>query len=650
MPRNFKLPTARAASLQAIAVLLLVVVANGARAAEDVATQRAKLDAKYVSLTNELAERLQESGDAAGAKFVRSWIVKRVPGRQFLFLPPAESIATPKFAGADEWLKLRKFYAQRLFELAKQALDENRLSVAYGLVYEVLREDPDHALARSIVDYERDGGVGPWRTRFAKRQFAKGGLVEHDKFGWLPKEHVAKYEEGLRPSGTRWISAAEEDRIKGASINAGWKIETEHYEITTNHSLEAGVECGRRLEELHTVWRQLFTEYWFTSAELKRRFAGQASTMAVPRHKVVLFRNREQYVAHLERDEPAIKVSLGYYAEKPRTAYFYAGDDGTLATWFHEATHQLFHERQRKGVRPAGMDDNFWVVEGIATYMESLRKGDGYCTVGGPGAYRLQFARYRALTEGYDVPLAKLVTLGRDDVKGMGADLPKLYSLAAGLSQFFMDADNGKLRDAFVNYLDDVYRDKATATTLATLVGQPYQAIDQQYGEFLRTTDDDLAALLPGEHVPRLYLGRTRITDRALQHIAKIDGLERLDVGFCPITDAGLAQLPVSESLVQLNVERTKITDASLAHIAKMTGLRELDLSGCQITDTGLAKIAELKQLETLWLTDTPITDTGLKQLHGLVNLKFVDVGGSRVTAAGFAELKRAVPSIGTEQ
>jgi hypothetical protein len=231
----------------------------------------------------------------------------------------------------------------------------------------------------------------------------------------------------------------------------------------------------------------------------------------------------------------------------------------------------------------------------------------------------------------------------------MGADLPKLYSLAAGLSQFFMDAENGKHRDAFVKYLDEVYRDKATATTLATLIGQPYQAIDEQYGAFLRATDDDLAALLPGEHVPRLYLGRTRVTDRALQHIAKIDGLERLDVGFCPITDAGLAQLPVSETLVQLNAERTKITDASLAHIAKMTGLRELDLSGCQITDAGLAKIAQLKQLETLWLTSTPITSAGLKHFHGLKTLKFVDVDGTAVTAESFAELQRAIPGLNSQ-
>lgn len=648
MPRNFKLPTARAAALLAIVVLLLIA-AGAARAAEDIATQRAKLDAKYVTLTNDLAGRLEKAGDAASAKLVRAWVVKRVPGRHFLFLPPDENIAKPKFAGADEWLKLRKYYAKNLFELAKQALDEGGLSLAYGLVYEVLREDPDHALARSIVDYERDGDAGPWRTRFAKRQFAKGGLIEHAKFGWLPKEHVAKYEEGLRPSGTRWISAAEEERLKGANIARGWQIETEHYEITTNHSLEAGVECGRRLEELHTVWRQLFTEYWFTSAELKRRFAGQPSTMAVPRHKVLLFRNRDQYVAHLERDEPAIKLSLGYYTEKTRTAYFYAGDDNALATWFHEATHQLFHERQKRG-QPAGIDSNFWVVEGVATYMESLRKGDGYCVVGGPGAYRLQFARYRALTEGYNVPLAKLVTLGRDDVKGMGADLPKLYSLAAGLSHFFLDAADGNHRDAFVKYLDEVYRDKATATTLATLVGAPYQAIDEQYGEFLRATDDDLAALLPGEYVPRLYLGRTRITDRALAHIAKVDGLERLDVGYCPITDAGLAQLSTSDSLVQLNLEQTKITDKSLAFIAKMTELRELDLSGCQISDLGLENLAALQHLETIWLTGTPVTDAGLQKLHVLKNLKFVDVNGSRVTADGLAALKRAVPGVNSEQ
>ncbi len=585
-----------AASCAACVLALLAAAPHDAFADDSIEFKRAELDRKHEELLNKKADALAARGNADAAKALRQWHVNRRPGRKYLFLPAEGDVPRPaNFPDDAELRKLQTFYAHYLFNLAKQALADDRPALAYQLVHETLRADPQHALARSILDVDKG-------KPFVERE-----------------------------------------------LGAGWEIETDHFEVTTNDSREAGVAVGRRLEELHAVWRQLFAEYWFTRAELARRFDGKPSSVAEPNHKVMLFANKQQYIAHLERDEPGIAVSLGYYAEKPRTAYFFDGDDNTLATQFHEATHQLFHERQRRG-RAAGLDDNFWVVEGVATYMESLHKGDGYYTVGGPGAYRLQFARYRALTEEYYVPLSELVALGRADMKAKGDDLPRLYSQAAGLSHFFMDAGGGKYRDAFVQYLDAVYRDKADAATLARLTGKRYEELDREYLEFLRASDDDLAGLIPGEHVPRLYLGHTRITDAAVDSIASVDGLERLDIGHRPITDAGLKKLSASETLIQLNLEQTNITDASLPHIAEFTQLRELDLSGCRITDAGLAEIAKLKNLEVLWLTGTPVSDAGLSHLHGLKNLTFVDVNGSKVTAGGWAELKRVTPGLNEDR
>jgi hypothetical protein len=339
---------------------------------------------------------------------------------------------------------------------------------------------------------------------------------------------------------------------------------------------------------------------------------------------------------------------LGYYSERSRTAFFYT-DERTVATQFHEATHQLFHERQRRG-RAAGLDDNFWVVEGIATYMESLRQGEGYYVVGGPAAYRLQFARYRALTEEFYIPLSELVAMGRTDVKSAGENLPRIYSQAAGLAHFFMDGAAGQYRKAFVEYLDAVYRDKADAATLARLTGKRYEQLDREYLDFLRVGDKELKSLVPGENAPRLYLGRTKITDKSLPHIAALNGLERLDIGYCSITDDGLQHLRADNQLVQLNLEQTQITDDGLAYIGQFVELRDLDLSGCRISDEGLKSLAGLKQLEILWLTNTAITDDGLKHLVGLKNLKFIDVDGTRVTPDGWAALKRAVPGVSNEQ
>ena len=570
-------------------------------------------------------------------------------GGDTLFLVPPDnekSLPDKPSQRQAKFMKLRRFYALRLFQLARKALDAHRPEVAYALVHQVLREDPHHEAARKLLDYQEVDNH--WRTPFAARKHQQK-WVDHPRFGWLPKDHVGRYEAGHRRLGGRWVDAAEEDRVRGRRIEGGWQIETEHYKITTNHSLEAGVELGRRLEELHSVWRQLFAGYWFTEAELRRRFEGKPGTRSQRKHRVVLFRNKNDYVAHLKADEPNIAMSLGYYVERQRTAYFYAGDKHTLATWFHEATHQLFHERRRSDKR-AGLKDNFWIVEGIALYMESLQKRDGYYTAGGMTSYRLQFARYRALTEGYFVPLSKLVPLGRADVQKRGKELPRLYSQSAGLAHFLMDGEGGQHRGALMNYLQAVYRDQTDAETLSKLARRSYEDLDRAYRRFLSVTDEDLAGLQTGDVARRLYLGRTRLTDKAMGPIAKLSGVERLDVGYTPVTDAGLQKLPTEWPLVQLNLEQTKMTDASLPHISRMQHLQELDLSGCRISDSALAHVAKLENLQILWLTNTSITDAGLRQLHGLKKLQFVDLDGTRVTSSGWQALKRAVPGVSQQQ
>src|SRR5207247_871918 len=106
------------------------------------------------------------------------------------------------------------------------------------------------------------------------------------------------------------------------------------------------LELGERLESLHTLWRQIFFRYWSSSEALAARFAGRHEPLARerPKMQVVLFKNREEYVAQLAPVEPQIAATLGYYAHKQRTTYFYAGGPEVYPTWQHEATHQLFQE------------------------------------------------------------------------------------------------------------------------------------------------------------------------------------------------------------------------------------------------------------------------------------------------------------------
>ena len=82
--------------------------------------------------------------------------------------------------------------------------------------------------------------------------------------------------------------------------------------------------------------------------------------------------------------------------------------------------------------------------------MESLIDRQRYATTGGADAERLQFARFRGLSEGFYVPLDQLVDKGREQLQN-DSDLSKLYAQAAGLSHFFMHAEDGRRMRPFLD-------------------------------------------------------------------------------------------------------------------------------------------------------------------------------------------------------
>src|SRR6185436_3173124 len=98
-----------------------------------------------------------------------------------------------------------------------------------------------------------------WHTPFELKQIG-AGKVWHERFGWLPKSHVERYERGQRYYQNRWMSEAEEKSLR-SNIKQGWRVESDHYLVTTNHSLEEGVQLARRLEKLYAIWQQVFIGY-----------------------------------------------------------------------------------------------------------------------------------------------------------------------------------------------------------------------------------------------------------------------------------------------------------------------------------------------------------------------------------------------------
>jgi hypothetical protein len=470
-----------------LAALALVVAARPAAVrAASVADEWVKLDTAYAGDLEQLAAWCDQHQLAAEARQTRAWHVERDPRKLYVVVLP-DALAAPTNAAENsdrsQWwerfTKLRRTQADALYALAGKALEEHRLALAYEWIREAVREWPDHERARAVLDFEKHDGR--WVTPYAARRLASGQVFD-DRYGWLPAADVARYERGERNYRGTWLNA-EKDASLHVPIKNGWRIETEHYVVTTNHSLEAGVRLANKLERLNDIWRTIFVTYYMYEGELAKRYRGDVLPRHESKHQVVLYRNRDEYNSALKPAQPMIGVTLGYYWFENHTAYFFvdaAADDATL---WHEATHQLFQE-SRASVRDLGSKSNFWVVEAIALYMESLESHDGYSTLGGANEGRVPIALTRLLKDDFYVPLGEVTSFGRDTLQHHPR-LATLYTEFAGLANFFMHSGGDRYRQPLIDYLIAVYSGRADPDTLAKLTGASYDKLDQQYREYM---------------------------------------------------------------------------------------------------------------------------------------------------------------------
>ncbi|MEM6330167.1 MAG: hypothetical protein AAF790_07955 [Planctomycetota bacterium] len=385
--------------------------------------------------------------------------------------------------------------AARLLAQAQRAADAGDVATALERATQALAYDPDEPTCRRVLGYQRvgkEGVAGGWLTAFQAKQ-ARRGYAWDTRYGWVKPADLPRYEAGERRDGRRWLSA-EEDAARHATIATGWQVRTDHFVVTTNHSLQAAAGLAAELERLMQVWRQRFAGYSLSAAEVRERFAGTRTPRGQPRpFSVVYHRDKAGYTAALRHKQPRVGETLGIYFDDLREAHFYADPEADpaaqRATLYHEATHQLFRET-RRGRGTAGAQNNFWAVEGVALYLESLTPlGGGRYAIGRPDGGRLPAARRRLLRDGYLTPLAEMASLGRLDLQRR-EDLAPLYSQMAGVATFLMQADGGRRRAAFVGYLRDLYAGKTRSDSLWRAIGA---SPDQTLAEY-RQWQLDLAA------------------------------------------------------------------------------------------------------------------------------------------------------------
>jgi hypothetical protein len=417
---------------------------------------------------------------------------------------PAASLGLSPEAAA-----IRSRAAAALFDLAVDAADEtnSRFALADAFLREVLERDPNHAEARRLLGYvPYEGG---WARPFAVQQF-RDGFVDHETFGWVPKDWVPNLERGELPAPApssssrsrrvRWLPAAQADALR-AGWNPPWIINTEHFQVQTNVPLAEAIQFGRRLEAFYDLFFAMMADVIGENHPLVRRFRNPSKTgeASYRPHTVYYFATKDAYVRHLRPlTRTDVERSLGYYdpellgrSKGNRVpAYFFRDVDGQLpvtATLYHEVSHQLLFESAGPNAYKKNVG-NYWVFEGLGTYFETVSpQPDGTLEVGGVVGPRIETAIRELIDAGKAIPLERFVRLGQTEFN-RDDQIYLHYQEAMAVTIFLMQARQQLYRDDFLEYVRDALRGRLKGTSGRSLddwVGASYQTLDRELGQFL---------------------------------------------------------------------------------------------------------------------------------------------------------------------
>jgi hypothetical protein len=524
---------------------------------------------------------------ASEAEICRTWLSPDRTDIQRLYLPGE----FPKETGRkeiDSWrahfITARKRYAQKLFLEAKSLVDSDE-SAAYRRLWQVMREDPDHADAKKAL--------GTMLLGLTARPQSKPGIK-------IPE-------------------------LTSTSLVPRWQ--SPNFQLYSRASSKESSALVAQLERFHVLWTQFFYEMWAAPGTLKERMKGANKAWPdTEKIEVMLLANRSEYLQLLGSAEENIGASVGYYNPVRKLSIFYPSDDLT-ETIFHEMTHQLFSEASSMKMAPV-LDkvEGAWCIEGVALYMESLVQSREGWTVGGLDSKRLQTARYRALRDEHWALFEPFCKGSLQDWKS-ASDIALTYSHATGLTYVFLDnlLQQPNAKSAYFDYIKAVYEGNQNPKELLTILGGGEQAAQTKYRQSLTVTDAQLKTLGPAaDSVKQLVLSRSILED--WKQLEQFKDLRWLDVSFSNIQNEDVAWLPALANMERLNIESTKLDGTVLPQIAKLRKLTELDLSLCNVDDASLAWLVSHPSLETLYLTGTKVTEKSLATLSTLPKLKSCDV------------------------
>lgn len=579
---------------------------------EDVSSAYLELNERHYVALETIAKKCEALGKPELAAYTRKWTPKRDPAREYFFLTPAFAPPTlPRIADltdkfwAENFEKENSDYAAALYSLAKSAMGEERHAAAYRMLHESLFHDPQNRDSLRVL-----GETASIENRIRLNPYRVNSRREQDEF--LPKGEIKKYES----DNFVLFTSLEEKIAKKAIVD---------------------------FEKLQAIWRQCFFSYWAKPTWLARRFEKEVKPISrAKKFKVVMYRDKDEYIRTLSPKNPGIEVSVGYYWFAKKTSFFFHDEDPSIEkTWVHELTHQLMHESVPIS-KSSMIKSSIWAVEGIAVYMESLMDFETHVTVGGEDAERLNYCRHNYFRRGFLVEMSALNAMTQQGFI-RSKSVKALYSLSGAYCQYLMSQE--KCHDDFFNFLRLVHQGKNSSRVFDKLSEQV--SFDEGFKAFLKPDHKKIeASLLRPSEYKILYLGYSGATDEILARIGKATELESLDLSGNPISDAGIKNLVGLKRLRYLSLERSAISDESASLFGNLSGLEELDVTSTAVTDEWVKEVSSAPNLIAFWLGGTRVSDLSVPSLMKMPALKQLDVRKSKITQSGMKNLQQKVELI----
>lgn len=456
-------------------ICFLVGTCAGAQAPDPAAAFAAKLaDAESLLLKESaaLVDFAVKQGLFAEARIELNWLREFVPDPAQLAPIEAAIPAEPSFTEIAVYLAKGKAWAAK----CDQARDKvgARFAEVVALAKTAATDQADALLDRGLRIHPDSKALRKLR-----------GESMAPVFGWVPDKDLPLLKKGMIKDGELWIPRSEAAK-RHTSWDDPWIIETPHFQVHSNVSLDDAYMIGRMAEMNWDMFFRVFSGYpafLKPTGKLRVYFFASIDDAVKERKKI--------HTA--QPDMPS--AAFGYYAYEDLAAHFWVTGKGksefeefTRPTIHHEIGHQLAHNLLHGPIlNDPQKRPEFWLVEGLGVYFDEVGEDKaGLVSMWNYGTLAFRGILQRGIERNY-MPFEKYMTLqGEQFYKGSEDDIKNHYGQAGLMVHFFLFGEKGKYRAPFMEYAKIVNEGGGEDGLLAKKLGVPLAQLEREWLAFVK--------------------------------------------------------------------------------------------------------------------------------------------------------------------